>query len=343
MKIGILTFHWATNYGAVLQAYALQDYLISDGHEVQVINYKPKRYDISLRNIIKHPLSVLQCRKLFVNYLKEKKLQVFRDKYMHLTKRFFNQEEVASIVGEYDVLISGSDQILNPFFTMKGEGCNTSTYFLYFPNTFCQKIGYAVSFGCMDYPSDARRIAEIYIQSFDKLGVREDSGLNILTQLKYGKNAVSTPDPTILKGISLFSKIDIKDYSCLNDYICVYMIRRNLKVSLENSIIIDDVHNSYSMEEWLGLIRCSKVLVTNSYHGMIMALLFHVPFVVDIETNNGVGMNDRFYTLLSRVDLLHRIANGNLTELIQDREINWNKVDDCLSAYRSIGELFLKF
>lgn len=79
------------------------------------------------------------------------------------------------------------------------------------------------------------------------------------------------------------------------------------------------MHNSYSMEEWLEVIRCSKMLVTNSYHGMIMALLFHVPFVVDIETNNGIGMNDRFYILLSRANLLHRIANGNLTELIQDR------------------------
>lgn len=48
MKIGILTFHWATNYGAVLQSYALQEYLSAHGHEVCIINYKPKNYDISL-------------------------------------------------------------------------------------------------------------------------------------------------------------------------------------------------------------------------------------------------------------------------------------------------------
>ena len=51
MKIGILTFHWATNYGAVLQSYALQEYLSAHGHEVCIINYKPKNYDISLLNI----------------------------------------------------------------------------------------------------------------------------------------------------------------------------------------------------------------------------------------------------------------------------------------------------
>ena len=45
MKIGILTFHWATNYGAVLQCYALQEYLKSLGHEVEIINYKPHLFD----------------------------------------------------------------------------------------------------------------------------------------------------------------------------------------------------------------------------------------------------------------------------------------------------------
>lgn len=45
MKIGILTFHWATNYGAVLQCYALQEYLREQGHDVEIINYKPWHFD----------------------------------------------------------------------------------------------------------------------------------------------------------------------------------------------------------------------------------------------------------------------------------------------------------
>lgn len=52
MKIGILTFHWATNYGAVLQTYALQSFLENEGHEVVVINYKPSKYNDSILNII---------------------------------------------------------------------------------------------------------------------------------------------------------------------------------------------------------------------------------------------------------------------------------------------------
>ena len=56
MKIGILTFHWATNYGAVLQCYALQTYLESLGHDVRVINYKPKQYDFSLWRFFRYRL-----------------------------------------------------------------------------------------------------------------------------------------------------------------------------------------------------------------------------------------------------------------------------------------------
>ena len=48
MKIGIVTFHWATNYGAILQAYALQNYLKKNGHEVFIINYRPKQYRKSI-------------------------------------------------------------------------------------------------------------------------------------------------------------------------------------------------------------------------------------------------------------------------------------------------------
>ena len=83
----------------------------------------------------------------------------------------------------------------------------------------CKKIGFSVSFGCVDYPSDAKNVASTYIQSFDKIGVREDSGLHILSQLKYEGKSFVTPDPTVLMGDMLFENITIKDYTHLKDYI----------------------------------------------------------------------------------------------------------------------------
>ena len=139
-----------------------------------------------------------------------------------------------------------------------------------------------------------------------------------------------------LKGKDVFS-IVYMDPPYSNDY------ERDVLAALRNSVIIDDVHKVYSMEEWLGLIRYSKMLITNSYHGMIMAILFHIPFVIDIENGNGLGMNDRFYTLLNRLGLVDRIADNNLKELILNGQIDWDDVDKRLSVFRNEGEIFLRF
>lgn len=342
MKIGILTFHWATNYGAVLQAYALQEYLTEQGHVVDIINYKPKQYDFSWKRFFLHPSFLLSFRRVLVVHSKEQKIESFRLKYLCRTERVYTQDNAIHIIKEYNALISGSDQILNPFFTLKGEGRNTSIYYLNFPKLQCLKIGYAVSFGCTQYPENAETIAQQYIQAFDSIGVREKTGIGILSQLSFSKKSTVVPDPTVLKGKSLFDKIKICDYSSQGDYICVYMLRRKLKGTISGKIIyIDELHESYTMEEWLGLIRYSKSLVTNSYHGMIMAILFHVPFVVNIETGSEVGMNDRFYTILSYLGLMNRIVNGNLNELVENSDIPWQVIDTKLDSFRNLGVDFL--
>ena len=55
MKIGILTFHWPENYGAVLQAYALQSYLTDLGHDVEIINYRPINHNLYYLQLLLHP------------------------------------------------------------------------------------------------------------------------------------------------------------------------------------------------------------------------------------------------------------------------------------------------
>ena len=136
MKIGILTFHWATNYGAVLQCFALQEYLRSQGHDVEVINYKPKQYDDNV-------FTFLRFRK-FLNldeYLRDRKkesaLVAFRDSHLHQTKRICKCMDIVEIANSYDIIISGSDQVTNPSFLLSGEGLGiiSPAYFLGFPFT----------------------------------------------------------------------------------------------------------------------------------------------------------------------------------------------------------------
>ena len=126
MKIGILTFHWATNYGAVLQCYALQQTLAEMGHDVEVINYKPQRYDFSWKKYFRHPSSIRYIKRDYIQHRKEKLLVQFRQEYLNLTQRYYANSDLDKISSYYDIVISGSDQILNPYFTNSGEGCPTA-------------------------------------------------------------------------------------------------------------------------------------------------------------------------------------------------------------------------
>lgn len=348
MRIGILTFHWATNYGAILQAYALQEYLKDLGHEVEIINYKPKQFDFSWVNIIHHPRNLLHLGTVLRDRDKEACLHQWREKYLHLTKRFYTTEELTEIGNDYDIYISGSDQILNPSFTLHGEGHPTSAYYLIFANTNKQRVGYAVSFGCTSYPENVRTYAAKWITSFDKIGVREQTGIDILKELGYSKNQTLVPDPTILLGKKLFEKLDFERNDD-SEYLYVYMLRgRAVDADYLNNIntkiiFADDDGKTATMERWLGKIGNARQMITNSYHGMIMAILFHVPFVVLLETICDTGMNDRFNTLLSKIGLENRIVENDKASLIKifNVQINWEQVDERVLEYSKLGATFL--
>ena len=96
MKIGILTFHWATNYGAVLQCYALQTYLESLGHKVNVINYKPSFFDESVYKFLRYR-KFLHLSSYFKTIKMEKMLVDFRNKYLKQTDRVLTINSIEKI------------------------------------------------------------------------------------------------------------------------------------------------------------------------------------------------------------------------------------------------------
>lgn len=105
----------------------------------------------------------------------------------------------------------------------------------------------------------------------------------------------------------MFKRLKIDIPKVKDEYIYVYILR--YEINMEGNIrYIDEQHRSLRMEEWLNIIANAKNLITNSYHGMIMALFAHVPFVVLLGEGRESGMNDRFYTLLSELGLENRLA-----------------------------------
>lgn len=343
MKIGILTFHWGTNYGGILQAYALQDYLTAQGHSVEIINFKPKEYDFSWIRILKHPSLWGKLPRLLSIEKKELLLNEFRESYLRLTQRFDDSSKLSTIIGKYDVIISGSDQVLNPSFTCSGDnGKPSPVYWLGLNGNEVRRLGYAVSFGCEVFPEDAAAIAKKWINDFNAIGVREDTGLQILEQLCYKGPKDVLPDPTLLIGRDLFSKLGIVIPSEKNGYTCVYMLRHEVKLS-GNVKYIDEIHKPISMKQWLQIISNASHVVTNSYHGMIISILAHVPFAVLLETGGDSGMNDRFYTLLGRLEAKNRIAS-TLDEAMRilSLPIDFGRLDILINDYRMNGVKFLK-
>lgn len=337
MKIGILTFHWATNYGAVLQCYALQSYLESLGHEVEIINYKPWQYGFWGR-YLRRPWLLKGLFRDVVAKRKEKKLVLFRNRYLNTTRRYYSCNQMLKAQMNYDVVISGSDQILNPSYTIGGENKPTSSYFLQpFPKS--RRLGYAVSFGCNDYPVEALSYAKGWINFFDAIGVRENTGIQILNSMAYNNPKFVVPDPTILMGKKLFLGIRM-DNIYKNARICIYILRKHITFDIPHAAYIDDYNKPLSIEQWLGTIVNSSGMITNSYHGMIMAILNHIPFVVLADATH---MNDRFNTLLGKLGLLDRMVSSKDKCLnILSSYIDWAVVDENLDKYRKCGEVFFE-
>lgn len=349
MKIGILTFHWATNYGAVLQCYALQEYLREQGHEVKVINYKPRQYDDNVYTFLRFR-KFLRTSEYLNGRKKEVALRKFRAAHLLQTERVYSYKDMSSVALRFDVIISGSDQVVNPSFLLSGEGHGviSPTYFLGFPFKG-RRIGYALSFGCVSYPEKAREIAAKYIKYFDTISVREKTGVDIVKSM--GRDdAFVVPDPTLLMAPQFYH--DLADEYRMNkstSYIYSFFIRyiedrkKNINKVLEGkNILWNNEDSDYSMESWLSKIKHAEFVITDSFHCTVMCLKLHVPFAVITEYDGNVGMNDRLYTVLGNIELLNRIVYKERTPQIitlLDQTIDWGKIDMIFERGKSVVDI----
>lgn len=357
-KIGILTFHHVTNYGAVLQCYALQTHLQSMEFEVEVIDYKPRKQDDSLFNFLrfrkfKNIASYCLIRK------REQQLRRFRAERLAMSAvRLRTMKEVQMYVKGFNILISGSDQVLNPSSLLYceaygGKGRVCPIYFLGFP-FLGKKYGYALSFGVTQYPEPQLSIAKEYIHSFDKLSVRENTGIDIVGTM--GRtDALVVPDPTFLQAPAFYHELADSVASLYKKtYIYSFFLRdvkntRGKLAELQTTqpILWNNDDGEYSLEGWLNKIKHAEFVVTDSFHCMVMCLKLHTPFAVITKLKGRVGMNDRFYTILEIVDMEERIIFREDMHLIASLmhtsdSIDWGALDCILSQYAQKGIRFLQ-
>ena len=203
IKIGIITFHCAYNYGAVLQTFALQSKLEMLGQEVEIINFRPniiidgykesvisggkraKLYKIIKNKQFKQAQSIRKKR--------YESFDLFVSEFLNLScKTYLTTDELENEILNYNIYICGSDQIWNT--ELNG---NENAYYLSFAKSDLKKISYAPSFGVEKIPKEEFQKVRVLLSEFTALSAREEQGVKILKE-HLQLDATHVLDPTLL-------------------------------------------------------------------------------------------------------------------------------------------------
>lgn len=344
MKVGILTFHCAHNYGAVLQCYALQETLKGMGHEVEVIDYRPefllspyevwniRRYG-SDNSFLKRLM--LECLTLSRWIVRHKAFDLFIQTRLCLTKE-------KTIPSSFDAYIIGSDQVWNPRIT---KGFHLP-YFGYFEFQKGSKkyIAYAASMEASSLSQEAKDFYAKALDNFDAISVREKSLADLLQPLT-PKKVETVLDPTLLANTGIWESI-VKRPLLNGKYVLVYQVGRDKNTqriahhianqieakvieitSLVNWRYKKNVYQCCSLEEFLGWIKYACCVVTTSFHGTAFSVIFKRPFYC-LKLGRGdtrvasllqeLGLADRMIEKTSSPDLQavdYQMATANLSDL----------------------------
>ncbi|QFF98026.1 polysaccharide pyruvyl transferase family protein [Psychrobacillus glaciei] len=360
MKCGIITFHRAHNYGGILQAYALSNVIKKMGVECEIIDYRcefiEKLYQpYSLRNL---PSAKMFASIVLRNGAFKKDTKVFQDfrsDYLPLSlKAYNNSVQLKELNKEYDVFITGSDQVWSYF-----TGGFDSAYFLSFVDDVSKKNAYAASFGVSTIPESFVIEYKERLRDFNTITLRETQGKDIIENLLGEKHPVVL-DPTLLLDYKDWSILISNNYKYTNTkYLLVYLIAESKetldlarKIAKEHDLVIFYISNriykkrdminmsEVSVNDWLDLFYNASFIVTNSFHGVAFSINFKKQFFMQLLPGNA-KVNSRLENILKKFRLENRqINNIEKIELIPN--IDYEEVEVILESERNKSKKYLK-
>lgn len=370
MKIGIVTFNSAHNYGAVLQAWALQEYLRSEGHDPSIINYrifdidklyrlyKPRNpYKKAAMNKLVHKAQDLKAYQRDKN--KYKRFRAFEHFINHTLNTTqppaMNYAQLAKREFDFDAMIAGSDQIWNGVFTKMNPG-----YFLNFGKPEVKRISYAASIG-KDEISDVEALQfQKFIHNFDYISVREQKAKEQV--LRFIDDDVEVVcDPTLLLPRSKYDEIK-KEPKINQEYIYVHNVHL-VKVDERLNAMAEElskrtglpiVHNraDYSFtnecgkfldggpEEFLGWIANARYVLANSFHATVFSMIYHREFITIPHFQNP----DRMRFFLGELGIGNHLLGlpEELPADLKDLAIDYDKVEERRQGMKERSVAFLK-
>lgn len=348
IKTGILTFHCADNYGAMLQAYGLKTYLRQIGLNADIVRYEPPFMTGRHWWIPYIPMFGLYgrlglgwkgwMRNLHMGrsfFARRANMRRFRQKYLveDQQRKLFFAGQMKSLAYQYYLV--GSDQIWNPDITLGLR----RVYFGVFENKCKKRVAaYAASIGGMDSLSGFRNRFSELVQQVDMISVREEGAVPYIKQFYMG-NVDVVPDPVFLLDQKEWQKIEkLPDRE---GYVLIYITEENCslveyakRLSREKRIpIIElrsgsgkadaDIMTDYvaGPAEFLGYIHNADYVVTNSYHGVAFSIIFQKQFAVFAKGNSDI----RITSVIQYYNLNHRLYHDK-EDFEMDTCIDWNAV-----------------
>ena len=361
MKIGILTFHNALNYGAVLQCYALQHYLQEKGHDVEVIDYRIPFIEEQKKLFSKTELRrrgfvaflIFFVARLLVWPAWRKTIHVFHHfmvSQLHLSTRAATTTDIPT---GYDCIFFGSDQIWSPKLCQGFD----PVFWGQFEKHGTRFVSYAASIGETSELDKSDWLAvEQQIKAFDAVSVREKS-LYLALQEHCGISASICLDPTLLVDATVFDKVAVlpkeQDYVFLFNVIddpAASRFARQLANRLGSSVVIKGqakpqlksrrdklvtLKEAMSPEEFLGYIKYARCIVANSFHAIALSIVFQKECYALKSRRSG-----RVEGLLSSLGLADRITSA--TEPVDKiSSIDYKTVCERLTLMRQSSAQFI--
>ena len=321
--VGIITFLY-TNYGGLLQGYALQKYLKDENSfDVFNINFRTEWHEkdarvFNLYGSFKSKIGQIAFTLLRFNGLLKRKLRTekFKRDHFNLTLVYRTADEFISNPPIMDIYVSGSDQVFNP------NGNYKDVFYLNFTKGKKRKVAYSASFGICDFNQDDTEQIAPLINDFDALSCREKEGSEYLSSIS-GKEVQWTVDPTLLLTADEWTQIAIAP-KIKDKYIFIYAlasesylidIARKIKEETGYKIfcVRSNTRDFYSIDkfiygcgpsEFLGLVKNAEYVVTDSFHGTIFSTIFDKPFYVFISRPK---VSTRIYNLIELLKVPERI------------------------------------
>lgn len=348
MKIGILTYHACLNYGACLQAYALQTSIKKKYSDCRIINYQSdilrEISDVFCRRP-KHPKEIVKniTRIPYAGQLgkRQKYFEYFYNEVLEVTDLCRTDAEVQKQANEFDCIVCGSDQIWNMDPAIRYE---TPLYFLNFPKKQ-RRISYAASFGPSIKTSIARENEFLpWLKEFDRILVREENGQEYLKSK--GIESTITVDPTLLLTQDEWKKVAVSDRLVKEPYILLFSWNgskeavkaakkvekllgcKAIQIVAPPRAMFSGVDRKLDVgpREFLRLIQDAEFVITNSYHGTVFSSIFEKPFL-SIQGNT---VDARRKTTLEELGLENHLVSYN--------DITTSMIEEMMSENYSVSK-----